>query len=238
MKLPIKCAWLFTQWRRQDLSGRAKIVLFALSERSNENLTCFPSIARIEKDCALSRRTVVRALKELVDAGLIKRRPRRTRSGDRDSTVYTLLIPEGGRAAADPTSDTGLPEVGPQNAPTGRIHGYPENPPNINPPIELVPAVSLRSVAGEGVSPPAGEWNGKNNSPTKMLFDQGVSILTVAGGNERTARSLVGKLRKHHGDQDARRLLEQARGKTAPVEWLAATIRDPSTLPYVPMGRK
>jgi hypothetical protein len=238
LKLPAKFAWLFTQWSRRDLSARAKIVLFALSERSDQNLTCFPSIARVAKDCGISRQTVVLALKELVGARLIERRQRRTKSGDLDSTFYTLIIPEAGRVAADPRSDTRVLDVGAHGAPTGRIHGYPENPPNINSPIELVPAVSLRSVAGEGTCPPVRRWNGNTNSPTKMLFDQGVSILAATGANERAARSFMGRLRKFHGDQGALRLLEQAEGKTAPIEWLAATLRDPSTLPYVPMGRK
>jgi hypothetical protein len=214
------------------------MVLFALSERSDQNLTCFPSIARIAKDCGVSRRTVVLALKELVGANLIERRQRRTKSGDLDSTVYTLIVPEAGRVAADPRSDTRVADVGAHDAPTGRIQGYPENPPIVNSSIELVPAVSLRSVAGEGICPPVRRWNGNTNSPTKMLFDRGVSILTATGGDARAVRSLVGKLRKHHGDQDALRLLEQAEDKTAPGEWLAATLRDPSTLPYVPMGRK
>jgi len=47
MKLTEKLAWLSSQWGRRDLSMRAKHVLFALVERSDCNLTCYPSIETI-----------------------------------------------------------------------------------------------------------------------------------------------------------------------------------------------
>lgn len=53
--------------------------------------------------------------------------------------------------------------------------------------------------------------------PVKDLFETGVKLL----GKEN--RSLIGKLRKVHGDAGAMALLVQAQSKTDPKEWLAAT---------------
>jgi hypothetical protein len=65
-----------------------------------------------------------------------------------------------------------------------------------------------------------------------------VRFLTEAGVQEQAARSLIGKLRKHHGDEEAFRLVTEAASKTDPRAWLAATMIDPSKQPYVPMGRR
>lgn len=73
---------------------------------------------------------------------------------------------------------------------------------------------------------------------TKQLFDALVPILTAAGSKPSSARSLVGRLRNHHGDEKALALVPAASRKTDPAGWLAATLRNPAELPYVPMGRK
>jgi hypothetical protein len=79
---------------------------------------------------------------------------------------------------------------------------------------------------------------GDRSCPKKQLFDAGVRVLTEAGQSEKAARSLIGKLRNHYGDERALDLITEARGKTDPKSWLAATMVDPSAQPYVPMGRR
>jgi hypothetical protein len=78
---------------------------------------------------------------------------------------------------------------------------------------------------------------GDRSCPKKQLFDAGVRVLTEAGQSEKAARSLIGKLRNHYGDERALDLITEARAKTDPKSWLAATMADPSARPYVPMGR-
>ncbi len=102
-------------------------------------------------------------------------------------------------------------------------------------------ASPLRSEAGARLAAHARGPNGSDGEradPVKMLFDTGVSILTRAGQKETAARSLLGKLRKRHGDEETMRLLLLAGKTTAPADWLAATLREPTAAPYVPMGRK
>lgn len=54
-----------------SLPGRAKTVMFYLVNRSNKELTCFPSIPTISRETGLSERTVQRALKEFCAEGYI-----------------------------------------------------------------------------------------------------------------------------------------------------------------------
>jgi hypothetical protein len=79
---------------------------------------------------------------------------------------------------------------------------------------------------------------GNGTTSAKRVFHTGVRLLTAAGLAEQPARSLIGKLRKLHGDEEAVRLVTEAEGKTDPRAWLAATMVDPSEQPYVPMGRR
>jgi len=113
---------------------RAKLVLLALIERSNADLTCYPSIAKIAADCGVSRPTAVRALKELVEAGLIERRRRRNGAGGLTTALYAL-VPEG-RFTAEPTSDQGCTDGRFNGESTGRFTGEPENSPTGNPSSE------------------------------------------------------------------------------------------------------
>lgn len=79
---------------------------------------------------------------------------------------------------------------------------------------------------GEGGRPP------KLTSPDEIIFGYGVPLLTGAGAQEKQARSFLGGLRKHHGDQavvDALRDCLKAK-PLQPLEWLAAALP--------PAGRK
>ncbi|MCF9034685.1 helix-turn-helix domain-containing protein, partial [Acinetobacter nectaris] len=49
-----------------------KLVLLSLADRAGEDHTCWPSIARLELDTELDRKTIVRILAELQEDGLIK----------------------------------------------------------------------------------------------------------------------------------------------------------------------
>ena len=82
--------------RASRLSAAAKVVGWAIAERVNRSTgEAFPGIATIKSDAGLSRDTVVRAIKELQQAGLLAvlRGRRINEIGKRISNLYTLTIP-------------------------------------------------------------------------------------------------------------------------------------------------
>ena len=51
---------------KANLSMRATLVMNYLINRANQELTCFPAIKTIASDCNMSKRTVQRALNDLL----------------------------------------------------------------------------------------------------------------------------------------------------------------------------
>lgn len=47
-----------------SLTKRATLVIFYLINRANQELTCFPSVGTIARECNISTRTVQRALND------------------------------------------------------------------------------------------------------------------------------------------------------------------------------
>ena len=74
-----------------DLPHRAKAVYMYLKDRSNTDGQCYPAIGTIAKELNLSRRTVERAIQDLVKAGLIKKEQRWRENGGKSSLLYTLI---------------------------------------------------------------------------------------------------------------------------------------------------
>ena len=74
------------------VSIRATLVLNYLINRANVELTCFPAIKTIAKDCNMSARTVQRALNDLLEAGLIEKNSRFRDNGGQSSNLFTLCL--------------------------------------------------------------------------------------------------------------------------------------------------
>ncbi len=90
------------RWAFQQTGMRAsvKFVLVALAERASEENECWPSIDRIRSDTNLNRHTIVSALQELEEMGLIERRKRYS-----STTVYRLIgVPDRSISAENRTS--------------------------------------------------------------------------------------------------------------------------------------
>ena len=77
------------------VSIRATLVLNYLINRANADLTCFPAIKTIAKDCNMSARTVQRALNDLLEAGLIEKDSRFRDNGGQSSNLYSLCLDSG-----------------------------------------------------------------------------------------------------------------------------------------------
>ena len=61
-----------------------------LKDRSDKNGQCYPAIGTIAKELHLSRRTVERAIEDLIRAGFLKKEQRWRENGGRSSLLYTL----------------------------------------------------------------------------------------------------------------------------------------------------
>ncbi len=80
----------FTEIYAKELPHRAKAVYMYLKDRSNKEGQCYPAIGTVAKELQLSRRTVERAIDDLVRAGLITKEQRWRENGGRSSLLFTL----------------------------------------------------------------------------------------------------------------------------------------------------
>ena len=80
---------------QSNLKNRALQVLLYLIDRANKEQTCFPAMPTIGRELHISISTVKRAMRELVEAGYVKKESR-FREGNRGQTsnLYTLYFPE------------------------------------------------------------------------------------------------------------------------------------------------
>ena len=80
----------FTEIYAKELPHRAKAVYMYLKDRSNKEGQCYPAINTVAKELQLSRRTVERAIDDLVRAGLVTKEQRWRENGGRSSLLFTL----------------------------------------------------------------------------------------------------------------------------------------------------
>lgn len=73
-------------WDIRGISLTQKVVLLCLADHADQDMRCFPSLARIADQTCMSPRAAWQALRELEKAGLIKTEGR----GRNQSNVYTL----------------------------------------------------------------------------------------------------------------------------------------------------
>lgn len=102
-----KQAELKKQAYESTLKSRALSVLIYLIDRSNRELTCFPAIPTMARQLHVSESTVKRALRELVEAGYVKKDSRfRENHRGQTSNLYTLVL-FGNQDASDSGEDDG-----------------------------------------------------------------------------------------------------------------------------------
>ncbi len=62
-----------TRWAwRQAVKGTHKLVLLSLADRADDRHTCYPSVDRLHEDTCLNRKTIMEAIAELEELGLIE----------------------------------------------------------------------------------------------------------------------------------------------------------------------
>jgi DNA-binding Lrp family transcriptional regulator len=94
-----------TNWaiQQRGLKPTTKIVLWHLCDRFNPDYGCFPSQARLARDCEISRSTLNEHLGRLEVAGLLRRVPRIHPVTKRQMPTRYILGFEPGIAPDDPT---------------------------------------------------------------------------------------------------------------------------------------
>lgn len=77
-----------------DLPHRAKLVYLYLYDRKNKDNVTWPGLNTIARELSLSRSTVKRAIRDLEQAGLIRKEAHYRQNGSATSNRYYLLLPE------------------------------------------------------------------------------------------------------------------------------------------------
>ena len=77
-----------------DLPHRAKLVYLYLYDRKNKDNVTWPGLNTIARELSLSRSTVKRAIRDLEQAGLIRKEAHYRQNGSATSNWYYLLLPE------------------------------------------------------------------------------------------------------------------------------------------------
>lgn len=85
---------LMNQVYQSELTKRATLVMFYLINRADKEMTCFPGIKTIARECGISSRTVQRALNDLEEAGFVKKESRYHEQGGQRSNLYVLVLEE------------------------------------------------------------------------------------------------------------------------------------------------
>ena len=94
-------------------SSAAKFILILLTNKADENFSCYPSIRTLMAESNAGRSTVLRALRDLETRSFISRRPQFHDSSARRSTRYYLNHPLAPHLSPSPDPDFPRPDLGP-----------------------------------------------------------------------------------------------------------------------------
>ena len=76
---------------KADLPHRAVAVYLYLSDRADNDGTCFPAIRTIAKELSISVSTVKRAISDLERNGFIRKKQRWRENGGKSSLLYEII---------------------------------------------------------------------------------------------------------------------------------------------------
>ena len=83
-------AYYESVYNDEELSHRAKLVYIYLKDHADKDGTCWPGINTIAAGVSLSRSTVKRVLRELMQVGLIEKDHRWRENGSLTSNLYRI----------------------------------------------------------------------------------------------------------------------------------------------------
>lgn len=82
---------IYTKLYQTELPHRAKLVYIYLHDRQDKEKKAWPGLNTIASDLSISRSTVKRAVRDLEQAGLIRKEPHLRENGSATSNRYYLL---------------------------------------------------------------------------------------------------------------------------------------------------
>ena len=119
-------------WKAPVNNSSQRLVLLSLADRAGENHTCFPSAQRLVRDTMLNRKTVLKAISDVIALGLVVDTGKRVGNGVRVLQLIGVGNREGFVDLTDPKNGTGgKPHTDPKNGmPTDPKNGMPTDPKN------------------------------------------------------------------------------------------------------------
>ena len=94
-------------WKAPVNNSSQRLVLLSLADRAGENHTCFPSAQRLVKDTMLNRKTVLKAISDVIALGLVVDTGKRVGNGVRVLQLIGVGNREGFVDLTDPKNGTG-----------------------------------------------------------------------------------------------------------------------------------
>ena len=94
-------------WKAPVNNSSQRLVLLSLADRAGENHTCFPSAQRLVKDTMLNRKTVLKAISDVIALGLVVDTGKRVGNGVRVLQLIGVGNREGFVDLTDPKN--GMP---------------------------------------------------------------------------------------------------------------------------------
>lgn len=184
-------------WRhavaQAKLEPMTKLVLYTLANYMNETGGgCYPSLDTLQAESGMARATVVKHLDLAEAAGFITRRKHGYAGQKWARNEYRATYPKGTELA-----DNGTLEL---SAEKGSSAGEPPLPEGSSTDtIKAVQQVNSNSPGNSPVSDSIESADGKPPAPDfkKMVFDQCIPLI---GGNEGSARSLIGRWLRDYGE--------------------------------------
>lgn len=80
----------FDEMEKEELPFRAKNLYKYLVERSDKDGKCWPALKTISRDTYMSKRTVQRAIQDLLQCELVTKEKRYRVNGSHTSNIYVL----------------------------------------------------------------------------------------------------------------------------------------------------
>ena len=146
-----------TRWAwKQEVKPSQKLILLSLADRANEESYCFPSVARLEKDTRLNRKTIMDSIKKLESEGLLLIE-KQTGKGNK----YRLIGVEDRHQTAE--------KPVPKTAPVPKVVPVPETG---QPPVPKTGQGSTKN--GTGTSPKNGTLIYQSNLSTNQSIESSV----------------------------------------------------------------
>lgn len=94
-------------WKAPVNTAAQRLVLLSLADRAGENHTCFPSAQRLVNDTLLNRKTVLKAVSDIIALGLVADTGKRVGNGVRVLQLIGVTSREGHVNWSDPKNGTG-----------------------------------------------------------------------------------------------------------------------------------